>query len=200
MNTPKLIAFTLPYYIENEAEYLTALLRSEAFDRVHIRKPGESIDSLRKLIESIPADLRPRLSLHDFHSLASEFGCGINLNSRNPIKPIGFQGIVSRSCHSMEEIEKSKEEDYLFLSPVYPSISKPGYIPYFSLNDLKGKVNRRIIALGGVTPERLPELFEIGFGGAAMLGLIWEEVRKGNLTQLMNNLKNIKHNASIHNT
>ena len=200
MNTPKLIAFTLPYYIENEAEYLTALLCSEAFDRVHIRKPGESIDSLRKLIESIPADLRPRLSLHDFHSLASEYGCGINLNSRNPVKPEGFKGIVCRSCHSLEEIEKSKEEDYLFLSPVYPSISKPGYIPYFSLNDLKGKVNRRIIALGGVTPERLPELFEIGFGGAAMLGLIWEEARKGNLTQLMNNLKYIKHNASIHNT
>ena len=200
MNTPKLIAFTLPYYIENEAEYLTALLCSEAFDRVHIRKPGESIDSLRKLIESIPADLRPRLSLHDFHSLASEYGCGINLNSRNPVKPEGFKGIVSRSCHSLEEINNSKEEDYLFLSPVYPSISKPGYLPSFCLNDLKGKVDGRIIALGGVTPERLPELFEIGFGGAAMLGMIWEEVRKGNLTQLMNNLKNIKHNASINNT
>ena len=200
MNTPKLIAFTPPYFIENEAEYLSTLLRTEAFDRVHIRKPGESIDSLRKLIESIPADLRPRLSLHDFHSLASEYGCGINLNSRNPVKPEGFKGIVSRSCHSLEEIDNSKEEDYLFLSPVYPSISKPGYIPSFSLNDMKGKVDGRIIALGGVTPERLPELFEIGFGGAAILGMIWEEARKGILTQLMNNLKNIKHNASIHNT
>ena len=107
---------------------------------------------------------------------------------------------MSRSCHSLEEIDNSKEKDYLFLSPVYPSISKPGYLPSFCLNDLKGKVDGRIIALGGVTPKRLPELFEIGFGGAAMLGLIWEEVKKGNLTQLMNNLKNIKHNASIHNT
>ena len=51
MKSPMLIAFTLPYLIENEGYYLTALLRSEAFDRVHIRKPSESIDSLRKLIE-----------------------------------------------------------------------------------------------------------------------------------------------------
>lgn len=198
MKRPLLIAFTLPYFIENEGNYLTVLLRSEAFDRVHIRKPGESIDSLRKLIESIPADLRPRLSLHDFHSLASEYGCGINLNSRNPVKPEEFKGIVGRSCHSLEEIDNSKEEDYLFLSPVYPSISKPGYLPSFSLNDLKGKVDSRIIALGGVTPERLPELFEIGFGGAAMLGVIWEEVKRGNLTKLITKLDKI--NASIHNS
>lgn len=198
IDNPRLIAFTLPFYIPNEAEYLSLLLHSGTFDRVHIRKPDSSSDAMRKLLEEIPENLYSRLTLHDFHELAQEYGCGINLNSRHPIKPKDFHGIVSRSCHSLEETRRFKEEDYLFLSPIFPSISKPGYTSNFNLSELKGVIDKRTIALGGVTPDRLQEIFSFGFGGAAMLGAIWEEVRKGNLTKLIIKLKDI--NASIHNS
>ena len=39
----------------------------------------------------------------------------------------------------------------------------------------EGIINERVFALGGITPELLPQLQEWGFGGAVMLGYLWEE-------------------------
>ena len=80
-------------------------------------------------------------------------------------------GLVSRSCHSLDEL--TAEANYLFLSPIFDSISKPGYRAAFSAEELRGKVDGRVFALGGVTFEQLPYIQELGFGGAAMLGAAW---------------------------
>ncbi len=85
---------------------------------------------------------------------------------------------MSRSLHSVEEIAGVKE-DYVFLSPVFPSISKPGYGGSLNLEELKVVVNRKVIALGGITEERLPIVERIGFGGAAMLGAVWRRRIEG---------------------
>ena len=36
------------------------------------------------------------------------------------------------------------------------------------------KHKRNLIALGGITKENLDTIKEIGFGGAALLGSVWE--------------------------
>ncbi|MDE6297010.1 MAG: thiamine phosphate synthase [Muribaculaceae bacterium] len=190
----KTIGITLPYFINYESDIIRELLESEVLDRFHIRKTDVSDHrllsySLRTLIESIPSHLHSRLSLHDCHEVAVEYGCGIHLNSRNPLKPIGFDGITSRSCHSLEEILKYTEEDYLFLSPIYPSLSKPGYKPAIPFSSLKGKVCNRIYALGGVTPQHFNEIAETGFGGAVMLGVIWEECADGNINKFIERIR-----------
>ena len=190
----EIIGITLPHFFEEEAEIITDLLSSDAFDRFHIRKTDidDSKNSLaftRRLIEKIPHDLHSRLSLHDCHSLASEYSCGVHLNHRNPLKPSGFRGIVSRSCHTIEEISQPNSEDYLFLSPIFPSISKQGYNPSLSISSLKGKLRMNIYALGGVTPSHFEEISEAGFGGAVMLGIIWEEYKNGKLSNLINEIK-----------
>lgn len=69
------------------------------------------------------------------------------------------------------------ECDYLFLSPIFDSISKAGYRSAFSHEQLQraadeGVIDRKVIALGGVTPERIPYLHSLGFGGVAMLGAL----------------------------
>ena len=145
--------------------------------RVHIRKPGSSPDELVTLLQSIPRRYYPALSLHDHFSLAEEFSIGgIHLNGRNPLCPQGWRGIVSRSCHSIEELSQSANLDYRFLSPVYDSLSKPGYTGRFSPEELSGSnINlSNVFALGGVTRQRLPELIRAGFGGAAMLSEAWK--------------------------
>ncbi len=178
------IAITLPDFVENEAEAITRMLRSGVIDRVHIRKPSSTLRHMQRLIEAMPADLRPRLSLHDHHTLASIYGCGVHLNARNPDITPGFHGTVSRSCHTPEEARDT--DDYHFLSPIFDSISKPGYHPAFTPDQLRGIVDDSFVALGGVTPDKLPLLKEIGFGGAAFLGYIWH----GDLEE---NLSDIKH-------
>ena len=169
----ELIAITPPYFYPEEPEAIAEALQSNRFSRVHVRKPGATESDTSRLLAAIPSELYPRLSLHDNFNIAQELGIGgIHLNSRNPSAPAGWKGIVSRSIHAVEEIA-GITEDYAFLSPIFPSISKPGYKPPFTLEELSPHLNSRIFALGGVTPDKLPILEKAGFGGAAMLGAAW---------------------------
>lgn len=171
------IAITPPGFFAGEADAIAVKLSSGEADYVHIRKPGSSEADVRALIESIPADLRPRLTLHDHFGLAPLVG-GVHLNSRNPGPPAGWQGRVSASLHSVGEVRnETRRLDYATLSPIFPSISKPGYMPAFASGELQAllreTVRPKIIALGGVEPRRIAEVQSMGFDGAAMLGAAW---------------------------
>lgn len=182
------IAVTPSQLREDEAEMITRLLADGAADYVHLRHPDISCRRMRDLLQRIPAHFHNRLTLHDFYSLAEEFNVGgIHLNGRNPDVPCKLlprlRDIrVSRSCHSVEELVRCASDpvcryDYLTLSPIYDSISKPGYSSRFSLDELRVMIPTvaiRIIALGGVTPSRFPELKDCGFSGAALLGHFWQ--------------------------
>lgn len=148
------------------------------FSRVHIRKPMADADSVAALIESIDRHCYPYLSLHDHHALAVRYGLGgVHLNSRWPEVPSGFGGLVSRSCHSVDEAATA-DYDYCFLSPIFDSISKSGYSAAFDRPTLAAALSttlaaRKVIALGGVTAGRLSDLAWLGFRGAAFLGAVW---------------------------
>ena len=123
----RIIVITDTPFAASEAESIRILL-SEGADRVHLRKPQSAENDMRRLIEALPPELYPRLTLQDHLYLAGEYGIGgVHLNARNPEIPAGFGGLVSRSCHSFEELASHPTEDYLFLSPIYDSISKTGY-------------------------------------------------------------------------
>lgn len=175
------LVFTSPEQQPNEAEHITALLRSSAADYVHIRKPQWTSERIAMLLRGIPEELHPRLTLHDCFDLLQEFPaiCGVHLNSRNLETPEGVKR-VSCSCHSLSEVENKSEREYAYitLSPVFDSISKPGYAAAFSLNDLKESLcGKRVVALGGITPCTFPLLKRAGFIGAAMLGYVWDNVK-----------------------
>lgn len=167
------IAITLPRFFRGEAEEITSLLRGGDYWRVHIRKPEATAEQIETLIRAIPVDLYPRLSLHDHFEVAQKLHLGgIHLNRRNPDAPAGWDGLISRSLHAIDEIG-ALGYDYAFLSPIFPSISKPGYRADFDRDELRAAVNDRIFALGGVTPDRFDEVAALGFGGVAMLGSVW---------------------------
>lgn len=167
------IAITSPETIDREAMRIVAILES-GFDYVHIRKPSWNEQQMRRLLEDIPATWRQRIVLHDFHHLAGDNGAGgVHLNSRNPVPPAGDVGF-SVSCHTLSEIKLHPGARYRFLSPVYPSISKPGYMPHFTLNEISSLITgKNVVALGGITPDKFNELRQAGFIGAAMLGYLW---------------------------
>ncbi|MCC8112914.1 MAG: thiamine phosphate synthase [Bacteroidales bacterium] len=166
----QILLFTPEVPHPKEGEILTAALEYNAVDIVHLRHPGLNKEELREILKQIPICFRNRIKLHDHFSLIDELGLlGPHLNSRNP-RYEGQASHVSRSCHSMQEVAEAQDYDYVTLSPIFPSISKPGY----------GPVNRelspvhKMVALGGVTIERLDEVEKMGFGGAALLGAIWQ--------------------------
>lgn len=174
------IAITSPDFISGEVFKILHLLEDGSFDFVHLRKPGACYADCAAVVDKIPVEYRSRIVTHEHFSLAQDYGLGgIHLNRRNPNLPEGWRGRVSCSCHSFEEVSERKPMcDYVFLSPVYDSISKQGYGSAFSLADLReaagrGILDGKVIALGGITEDRIPELLSVGFGGVAMLGALW---------------------------
>ena len=115
---------------------------------------------------------------------------GIHLNKNVTILPNGYEGFKTRSCHSFEEIIKYKHEyDYLFLSPIFNSISKVGYKSGFNEEELlkastDGLIDEKVIALGGVTFDKIPYLKRLHFGGVAMIGALYNR-------ETLNHLKEI---------
>jgi thiamine-phosphate pyrophosphorylase len=67
--------------------------------------------------------------------------------------------------------------DYAFLSPIFDSISKEGYaaagFDSAELAQVLCKAPMPVYALGGITPERLPAVRDMGFAGAGILGAVW---------------------------
>lgn len=177
------VVITQPFFFEGEAERIAGLLGRPDVDLVHIRKPDAGVLETERLLQQIPGSIYDRLVVHDHFELASGYGLhGIHLNSRNPKAPEGWKGTVSRSCHSLAELAACRREkfDYMSLSPIFDSISKQGYRAAFSREELaeaqrQGVIDSRVLALGGVTFDRIKQVLEMGFGGAMILGDAWRQ-------------------------
>lgn len=166
-----IIAVTQPGFYPEESERINEILSAGKARFVHIRKPDLSLSETEKLINGISSDFHKNLKLHDHFELLEKYDLGgIHLNSRNPEKYFASNS-VSKSIHSIEEISIVEDLDYFFISPVFDSISKHGYKAAFDLNTLSEEIKgKKAIALGGVTPDKIPWLKSLGFYGAAMLG------------------------------
>lgn len=97
---------------------------------------------------------------------------------------------VGMSCHSIEDVIQAEEDgaDYVTLSPIFESASKPGYGPAIGIDGLKAAVlatNIPIYALGGIDPTRVRACLEAGaFGVAVMGGVFGGEIDK-NVSKLL---------------
>lgn len=162
-------------------ELAIRLLLDNGADCIHIRKPDLKSGSVAALLDRIPEAYYGRLVLNGHFELLSDYRLGgVHLNRRNPSPPDGFTGKTGYSCHSLEELMlRCDEMDYCTLSPIYDSVSKSGYASAFSHHILadaaaKGIINEKVIALGGITPQRIAAVKSYNFGGFAVLGYIWD--------------------------
>jgi len=177
----QLIAITHPEFLPQEASLLTALL-AEGLPFLHLRKPKGTMRKVKMLLEEIPSQYYPRIAIHNYLDLAVSHQLGgVHLNAAHPLPPLNYEGRISCSCHSFTELPEAKKRcDYLFLSPIYDSISKKGYQSGFSEDELQeaadeGLIDAKVIALGGVTSSKLETLSALHFGGVAILGDLWKE-------------------------
>lgn len=177
----QLIVITTENFFDKEPEAVNLLFRN-GMKALHVRKPCVSYAATKRFIEQIDPAFHSRTVLHDYYELAGLFALkGIHLNRRNsPVNSDLYRkkGLsVSCSCHSIAEVAAA-DFDYAFLSPVFDSISKAGYRQGFTPEQLnsardRGVINERVIALGGITAEKIPDVRRYGFGGVAVLGALW---------------------------
>ena len=175
----KIIAITTPKVIDEDASIIKYLLDRGIYS-IHLRKPDSDINDCRKILTKLTSWERAQIIIHDYPELYYDFSLkGIHINRNVPAFPNEYYGFKTRSCHSFEEIIKYKNDyDYLFLSPIFDSISKIGYKSNFNTKKLlkaatDGIINRKVIALGGVTFDKISYLKELKFGGVAMTGSIY---------------------------
>lgn len=82
--------------------------------------------------------------------------------------------LVGVSAHSLADVEAAARagSDYVTLSPIFETASKPGYGPVLG-PDIFGAASRLglpVIALGGITPANAPVCRETGAAGIAVMG------------------------------
>ena len=175
----RFIAITTPK-VDNKDVLLIKRLLEGGIDIIHLRKPESDIHACRQLLKALTKEERERIIVHDFPELYDEFSLkGIHINRNVSSLPNDYIGFRTRSCHSLEEVRHYKKEyDYLFLSPIFDSISKVGYRAGFRKEELqeasmKGIIDEKVVALGGVTFESIAYLKGLNFGGVAMIGGIY---------------------------
>lgn len=84
-------------------------------------------------------------------------------------------GVVGRSCHDARELELATAGgvDYVTLSPVFPTPTKPGHGPALGLAGLERLAlgtHLPVYALGGIEPGRAAACRGAGAHGVALLG------------------------------
>ncbi len=99
--------------------------------------------------------------------------------------------LLSASLHSWGEMKEVQDTEltYVFMSPVFNSISKRGYMANpLLLRRPAGPYPCKVIGLGGIDKDTIGELIRGGWDGAAVLGWIWEE--PGEIMKRYEQLKN----------
>ena len=174
-----IIAITTPK-VTNEDVYIIKNLLKKGIDIIHLRKPDSCINECRNILKELTTEEKAKIIIHDYPELYYEFSLkGIHINKNITSLPIDYNGFKTRSCHSFEEVIREKSEyDYLFLSPIFDSISKVGYLSNFKQDELlkasrNGIIDEKVIALGGVTFDKIPYLKSLNFGGVALSGAIY---------------------------
>ena len=176
----KLIVITTETFFAGEAEAIN-LLFENGMEVLHVRKPLASMPETEMFIGQINENFHPRIVIHDFYELTKSYDLkGVHLNRRNQgicMEEIMHSRLsISRSCHSFKEVSESHFCDYVFLSPIFDSISKVGYRQGFTSDQLsESTIDKRVIALGGITADNIHLAREYGFGGVAVIGALWSD-------------------------
>ena len=103
---------------------------------------------------------------------------------------LGDAARVGLSAHDYEDIVRAETEgaDYVTLSPIFDSASKPGYGPALGLDefaDLAAKSMIPVLALGGVNAKNAAACLAAGANGVAVMGAVMAAADPGAATSAL---------------
>lgn len=181
----ELIVISDPGTVANEAVIINRLFEA-GMTRFHLRKPDWNGNQLSNLLKGIDQVFYRNIALHQQHSLTNIFDTmrlhytekqrlSTDKEKLNDQQQKGH--VLSTSVHHLAEIPLLQCFEYVFFSPVFNSISKPGYQSQLEDGFRLEKMNAlpKVIALGGIDESNLTQVREMNFDGAAVLGAIWND-------------------------
>lgn len=175
--------------VKNETDIVNEFFE-EGLQIFHLRKSWTNVIQYKKYLEGIKPTFLSKISLHlNNHSIHSSMQLNrfhIKENQRLSHGEQTYQLMAQDGFHLSTSIHRTDSLDtllpfwnYVFLSPVSESISKPGYKndELTRLTFKRGRSKHRIIALGGITPQNAANILKRGYDGVAVLGAIWNNQR-----------------------
>ncbi len=184
-----------------ELDVITKLLACYEFI-FHLRKPKATVKEYNSFLKRIPATFHNRIMLHGAYELIQYYNLkGLHfstINRKNKDKIT--TNYCSTSAHSIKELTKLDGQfQSIFISPIFPSISKPGYVGKLNLIALKSFLKQsrhsKIIALGGITAKNINMLGTFNFDGFAVLGAVWKD-NPTNIWQISQHIDDILKNIT----
>lgn len=185
----KLLVISNPEQIPGEATLINQLLAA-GLELFHLRKPKASVTDMERLLNKVNPEFYPAIALHQHHNLAKQFGIKRlhfpeHQRQQTPVtvwQQLLEEGYkVTTSVHAIDTLTVLPPVwEYVFFSPVFTSISKPGYAPVLPPAFYLTECNKPfpVIALGGITSRNLNQIPNMNFNGAAVLGAIWRQPHK----------------------
>lgn len=161
-------------------------LLDEGADSILVRKPGLPLSGYETLIQQVAPAYRNRLMIAEHATLCERYGLqGVHfgeaaradLSAEQLNSYEEHHWLLSTSIHSADTLHvTSNAWGQLLLSPVFNSISKPGYTAAFdsSFRLDKDGFEGNVLALGGISDATAAKAREMQFDGIALLGAIWE--------------------------
>jgi thiamine-phosphate diphosphorylase len=154
---------------------------------LHLRSPhgsGRHVSQLASALLGVARASGATLLVNDRVDVALCLGLdGAHLGARS-LAPgearalLGVDRLLGASVHSVEEAVEAERGgvDYLIVGAIWATASHPERAPAGPelLREVAGAVPVPLLAIGGVTPERVPAVVEAGGHGVAVLRGIWD--------------------------
>jgi thiamine-phosphate diphosphorylase len=153
-------------------------------DLIQIREPGLESPELLSLavkVVDMTRDTPTRVVVNDRLDVALASGAhGVHLRGDSippdrarSMAPAGF--LIGRSVHGADEaVSVARDVDYMMAGTVFPTASKPGLRQHLGLAGLAAIVRAvpvPVLAIGGVSMERIEAVAATGAAGMAGIGL-----------------------------
>ncbi|HVR29830.1 MAG TPA: thiamine phosphate synthase [Thermoanaerobaculia bacterium] len=166
----------------------SAALAAAGVDALQLREKDLADRVLLVAGKGVAAALSSRVTLlvNGRADIALAIGArGVHLPSRGvPIARLRHRFprlVVGASTHRSDEVELARDAgaDYVTFGPVYPPTSKTTALPAVGPEGLAraAALGVPVLALGGVTLERLPEIAAAGAAGVAAIGAFLDPQR-----------------------
>jgi thiamine-phosphate diphosphorylase len=162
----------------------TAQASAAGIDLIHIREHDLGASALAAMVSAVVDAVRgtaTRVVVNDRIDVAIACAAhGVHLRedsippaSARSLAPRGF--LIGRSIHGVDEAVKGAESvDYLIAGTVFATSSKPeghALLGTEGLREIVRAVRVPVLAIGGMTRERLAEVAAAGAAGIAAIGL-----------------------------
>ena len=168
----KISLISIPTLIPGEAELIRGFF-DMGLDQYHLRKPGIDPQKLHAILDDLSSFELEKILVS---GEPAEF-------DQYPLKGFHASGYFtapgpcwkSTSAHSLTEAkEKGSWANQVYISPVFESLSKPGYENKGLRRELEAhRIDVHWIALGGIHRGNLHLIHRMGFLQAAVMGAVW---------------------------